>query len=356
MDQRPYLIALQQVKGLGPVKIRQLLDAFNNRADQIWQTNPRLLPSITQQIIDNFKQSQSTFDPLKYFQDIQAKGIKVTSILDNDYPQTLREIYDPPLLLFYQGQLPENYDKNIAIVGSRKMSGYGKLVTEKFSATLSQAGLTVVSGLARGVDTIAHQAAVENDNYTIAVLGCGLDHIYPEQNAKLASKILENGCLISEYQPEITPLPGNFPRRNRIIAGLSIGTLVTEADLNSGSLITARHSLETGREVFAVPGPITSQGSRGPHALIQNGAHLVTDPEQILDILGIQPITKTTKTLNLSDSEQQIIHHLTQESVHIDELAHRLNLSASILNATLLKLEIAGLITNLGSGNYSVKL
>ena len=248
-------------------------------------------------------------------------------------------------------------NKAIAIVGTRKVTGYGRIVTEKFATDLSQAGLTIVSGLARGADAIAHKSAIKSSGRTIAVLGGGLNKVFPPENIRLASQIADGfGAVLSEFPPDNPSLPGNFPARNRIISGLSLATLVTEAASNSGSLITARLALEQGREVFAVPGPVTSSFSRGPYELIKEGARIVMEAQEILEELGISENRfvelKTNSLENMSDQEKSIISLLENEGKHIDEICRQLNLPAGAVSGTLLKLEIAGVVRSLGNGNY----
>ncbi len=242
-------------------------------------------------------------------------------------------------------------------MGTRKVSGYGRLVTEKLVSELVEAGLTIVSGLARGVDSVAHQTAVKEKGRTLAVLGGGLNHIFPPENTRLAEEIAKGfGAVLSEFPPDSPSLPGNFPARNRIISGLSRAVLVTEAAEDSGSLITARDALEQGRDVFAVPGPITSELSKGPLTLIKQGALLVTSADEILEELGlgkiINPRLQMTNSIVLSEAEQKIVDCLAPESKHVDEICRELKISAATVSAALIKMEISGLVKNLGAGVF----
>lgn len=353
------MLALHNVPGLGPIRLKALLDHFQD-PKQIWQLDENDLASIgvPESVRKAIKEAQKNFEPEKFQETLKQLKIQFITIFDDSYPTLLKQIHNPPIVLYYKGQLPNPNLSCIGVVGTRKMTGYGKLVTEKFSAYLSQNGLVIVSGLAKGVDGIAHKAVVETKGQTIAVLGGGLKNIFPPEHQALATSIIEGGfgAVVSEYPPEQPSLPGNFPARNRIIAGLSKGVVVTEASEDSGSLITAQMALEQNREVYAIPGPITSEYSKGPSALIKQGAKLVTDPQEILDDLGISsyPVIKLDREsqIVLSASEQAILDQLLGENKHIDELCRILDTSTSAVAACLIKLEIRGLVKNIGGGTY----
>ncbi len=243
----------------------------------------------------------------------------------------------------------------IGVVGTRKITGYGKTVTEEFTKGLVEANFTIVSGLARGVDTVAHNTALSTQGRTLAILGGGLNHIFPPENTNLAKTIEDGfGAVISEFPPDYPSLPGNFPARNRIIAGLSKAVLVTEATEDSGSLITANLSLEYGRDVFAIPGPITSSLSKGPANLIKQGASLAFEVSDILQALGVEnsPRAPKVEPSNLSETERTILKCLENENKHIDEICRELNIKAAQVSAGLVKMEILGLVKSLGGGNY----
>ncbi len=283
-----YLLALHSIKGLGPIRLKAVLDYFGD-PKLAWEADGRELARIglPKNVVALVLETRRKLDPQKYQEDVEKAGIGWLTIFDENYPRLLKEIYDPPVVLYVRGQtLPED-EKAVAVVGTRKITGYGQLVTEKLTRGLSEAGVTVVSGLARGVDSEAHRVALEAGGRTLAVLGGGLKKIFPPENLALAHRIADGGgALISEFAPDEPSLPGNFPARNRIISGLSQAVLVTEAAEDSGSLITAKDALEQGREVFAVPGPITSEVSFGPSMLIKQGARLVTDAGEIFEDLG----------------------------------------------------------------------
>jgi DNA processing protein len=361
MENIEYLLALQSIHGLGPVRLKNLLDYFGD-PKLIWKADIReiIARGIPRPTVENFIQARKNLDPEKYVEEIKKSKINWLTIYDDNYPKLLKEIYDPPLVLFYLGDILPEDDRAMAIVGTRKITGYGQLITEKFAAELSKSGLTIVSGLARGVDACAHRAVVENNGRTLAIMGGGLKNIFPPENIALAKRIIEgHGALISEFAPDEPSLPGNFPARNRIISGLSLATLVTEAAEDSGSLITAKSALDQGREVFAIPGPITSELSKGPSVLIKQGASLVCDPSEILESLGLDKISSSQKQLveneeiKLSKEEKLIWESLENENKHIDEICRNLNLSAAFVSASLIKMEIRGLIKNLGGGNYT---
>lgn len=356
----PYLLALQSINGLGPVRLKALLEYFKD-PKLVWEARQKELEEIgiPRSVTGLLADTRKKLNPDDYAGQVAKSGIKWLTIFDADYPELLKQIYDPPVVLFYKGEIPKNIARYIAVVGTRKLSGYGKMVTEKFVSFLTEAGLVITSGMARGVDTVAHQTAISAKGQTVAVMGGGLKQIFPPENAGLADKIIENGlgAVISEFAPDQPSLPGNFPARNRIISGLSLGVLVTEAAEGSGSLITAKCALDQGREVFAVPGPINAEGSKGTALLIKQGARLVTEPEEILEELGIEKDqrarTLNAEDLKLSDTEKKILECLIKENKHIDEICRELKMAAAEISAGLVKMEIKGIVKNLGGGNYS---
>ncbi len=305
-------------------------------------------------VIENLKSQKRNFDPNKYVDQLEKWGIKVLTIYEESYPKRLRQIYDPPIIVYYKGEFLDSDYVAIGVVGTRKITGYGRSVTEKFTQDLTSRGFTIISGLARGVDTVAHKTALGNKGRTIAVLGGGLNKIFPPENKYLADQISNGfGAVITEFAPNKDSTPGNFPSRNRTIAGLSVGVLVTEAAEDSGSLITARIALEEGRSVFAVPGPITSSLSKGPAELIKNGARLAFSIDDVLDELGIDSVPNINSTnFKLNETEEKVLICLENEGKHIDEICRTLNLKASEISSTLVKLEILGIVKNLGGGNY----
>jgi DNA processing protein len=293
---------------------------------------------------------------------LDRKKIRIVTIFDKKYPENLKKIFDAPVILFYKGNLKPEDKYSISIVGTRRASGYGKIVTEKFAGELSEIGIPLISGLARGIDSISHRISISRNNLTYAVLGCGADVVYPPENRKLYDEIVGKGAVISEYDPGTEPDKVNFPKRNRIISGISIGTLVIESGLKGGALLTAGFALDQNREVFAVPGYINSPSSEGTNTLIKNGhAKLVTSTDDILKELEIKlkPVLykevaeKTNLEIDrLPVSEKKIYESIEYEPVNIDEINERTGLVISDCLVNLLSLEFKGLIRQLPGKNF----
>jgi DNA processing protein len=349
-----YLITLQLIDGLGSARLKMLLDFYKDPAC-LWQISISELKEfkLPQNVIKSFEKGRQTLDPDKEFQKVKDYGIQVVSLYDKNYPEILKQIYQPPVLLYFVGEIPD-LNCSIGIVGTRQVTGYGSLVTKSLTEGLVNRGFCIISGLARGVDTIAHQTAIEFGGKTIAVLGGGLNNIFPRENIALAQKIARTfGAVVSEYHPDAPSLPGNFPARNRIISGLSQAVLVTEAAKGSGSLITAQSALEQGKTVYAVPGPINSVLSEGPLELIRDGAKLVTKTEDIVEDFGHLSEIKPARAVNsLNRLEYQIITELSKEKKHLDELTRLLGLPPAKIASSLLKLEIEGFVSSEGNGVY----
>ncbi|OGE44353.1 DNA protecting protein DprA [Candidatus Daviesbacteria bacterium RIFCSPLOWO2_01_FULL_39_12] len=361
MNNIAYLLALHSINGLGPIRLKALLDYFKD-PKLAWEASGGELKKagVPQSVAELLMETRNSLDPQKYLDEIKKSGIKWMSIFDDDYPKLLKEIYDPPVIFYYKGEILKDDENAVGVVGTRKMTGYGRAVTKQLVEELVLAGLTIVSGLARGVDAQAHSTALENNGRTIAILGGGLNKIYPPENGQLAEKIIDgHGAVISEFPPDYPSLPGNFPSRNRIIAGLSKAVLVTEAAEDSGSLITAKLAVEQGREVFAVPGPITSSLSKGPIDLIKLGAKAIFDAQEILDEMGMGKVKssklKVKSVEELSKEERLVWECLENDTLHIDEIGRKLNVKAATISALLIKMEIKGIVQNLGNGNYCRK-
>jgi len=294
---------------------------------------------------------------------LKAQEGKVIDLGDERYPELLRAIHDPPAVLYCDG-LPEPSDRQaVAIVGSRLATPYGLRVTEELARALSRQGFTIVSGFARGIDAAAHCAALAAGGRTIAVLGCGLDVDYPPGHAPLRAEIAGSGAVLTEFDPGTPPRATNFPRRNRIISGLALGVVVVEAAEDSGSLITARLALEQGREVFAVPGPIDVPTSRGTHGLIKQGAKLVETVDDIveellpqldrpLQTLKTEPIAALSEHGELSPSERTVLHLMSREPLHLDDLTERSRLTTPTVAGILLGLELKALVKQLPGQRY----
>jgi len=282
-------------------------------------------------------------------------GIKVLTWDSEEYPINLRNIHDPPPVLYIKGELLPEDDWAVAVVGTRRASVYGKEAARRLSTDLAQNGVTVVSGLAAGIDAIAHQAALDAGGRTLAVLGSSVDIIYPEQNLRLAQQVQEQGALISEYPLGTPPERSNFPPRNRIISGLSLGTVVVEAGARSGALITADFGLEQGREVFAVPGSIFQRSCEGTNRLIQDGAKPVLSVNDILEELNLSQITQQAEvraTVPTTPIEKQVLDLLSSEPMHVDEVGRAADLPASTVAGTLALLELKGLARQAGGMSY----
>ncbi len=360
MTNTPYLLALHSIDGLGPIRLKAIVDYFKD-PKLAWEADQKQLLQIgiPKNAVELLAETRKKLDPQTYIESIRKSNIKWITVFDQDYPSLLKQIYDPPIVLYYKGEFQPQDEKAIGVVGTRKMTSYGRVVTTQFTQGLVSAGLTIVSGLARGVDSEAHWTAVKNEGRTLAILGGGLNQIYPPENRSLAEKIIDGyGAVMSEFPPDYPSMPGNFPARNRIISGLSLAILVTEAAQDSGSLITARLALEQGREVFAVPGPITSNLSKGPIDLIKEGARPVTSADEILEELGITKRSNMLDTSNitdLSEEEKQVLEILDNENRHIDEIGRMLNFPSPKISSLLLKMEISGLVQSMGAGIYCKK-
>lgn len=354
-----YLLVLHSVYGLGPIRLKALLDYFQD-PKLAWDASKKDLLNIgiPENVIKNLSEAQKTLDIDEYLQNLKNQKINWITIYDESYPYLLKEIQNPPMLLYFKGDI-STVDNTFAVVGSRKMTSYGKFVTEKFTEELVAAGVVIVSGLAKGVDATAHRTTLKNHGKTFAVVGGGLNKIYPPENIRMSEEIVESGgALISMFPPDESSLPGNFPARNRIISGLSKGVLVTEADIDSGSLITARFAVEQGRDVFVVPGPINSILSKGPMSLLKEGAMPVMETVEILEALGINSMKNAQLTMknyeDLPAEEKLILEILQNEQKHLDEICRELGKSIPQVSSIILKMEISGLVKNLGGGIYTV--
>jgi DNA processing protein len=389
------LIHLNLISGIGNHTIRRLLAAFGSAEKSVAATSAELAqidgltPDVRQQLIDG----RSHAPLAQELELIQQHQCHIVTINDDAYPPLLKQIHDPPALLYIIGEFPLQNAPSIAIVGSRSPTEYGKTISHQLSHQLAERGITVVSGFARGIDTCVHRGALEAGGRTVAVFGCGLSIIYPETNRALAGEIIKSGALISEFPMTMPPRGNNFPRRNRVISGLTLGTLVVEASDRSGSLITARHAAEQGREVFAVPGQIFSNVSRGTHSLINQGATLINSVDDLLDALpqdytkGLggesfeptrqpppakqsykaarpqpaeekstpAPQPKTKVELNLTLDEQAVLSVIDTSSIHIDEITRVTQLPIGKVSSLLVMLELKGIVQQLPGKQFVKK-
>jgi len=358
--EKAYLFGLAQVEKISPRHLDFLLSFFQS-AEAAWKASAARLnkvPGITSEAVNELVARRKKIDPVEYLDCLQSKGIRVIFKGEREYPVLLRYIYDPPPVLYVRGELDPAALQTIAVVGARKATPYGLAVAEKLGRDLARKGFLVVSGMARGIDSAAHRGALAGGGKTLAVLGCGLNVVYPRENRRLMEEIAANGAVISEFPMDSGPAGWHFPRRNRIISGLSRGVVVVEAAEKSGSLITVDCALEQGREVFAVPGPVTGKLSRGPHNLIKMGAKLVDNVGDILEELGIMPDTPKKDENNahtikgLNDAEKKLYSLLSLDPVQSEELIQRTGMTGQEVTATLLGMEIRGLVKQLPGRRY----
>jgi len=343
-------IILSKTPRLGPVKFNQLIKYFGCPEKILSASSEELsrIPKMDQGTLDYITNKAKELNVEKDLTLMDKLGVELITSEDTEYPSILKTIFDPPFVLYVRGKLKKEDENSVAIVGTRRATNYGKITARKLSRDLAKKGITVVSGMARGIDTSAHWGALEAGGRTIAVLGCGVDAIYPFENKELMKAIIEKGAVISEFPLRAIPQPQNFPRRNRIISGLSKGVVIIEAPFKSGALITANFALEQGREVFAVPGNITSPYSQGSNLLIREGAKLVEDVEDILEELNIDWGEEEAKlTPSLSKEEKIIMEHLSREPLHINVLVKKSDLSPAKVAEGLIRLEIKGLVREL---------
>ena len=345
-------LALGLIRGLGGEGIRRLLTEFGS-AEAVFTASAHSLkaivkPDVAQQIVAGA--ADELFAPTLTW--LSDSNNHIVTLADSDYPQALLNISDPPFLLYAKGNLALLNQAAIAVVGSRYATPQGSNNATAFAKSLSAAGLCVISGLAHGIDAAAHQGGLAERGSSIAVVGTGLDKVYPAANRGLAHELAQHGLLISEFALATPPLAGNFPRRNRIISGMSLGCLVVEASLQSGSLITARLAMEQGRDVFAIPGSIHSPQSKGCHALIKQGAKLVESAQDVLEELsGRIPSAAPSMDENAS-TDSPLLAHLGYDAVHIEILSQRSGLTVGELSAMLLTLELEGIVCTLPGGLY----
>ena len=364
MDEFYYWLALGQVLRNKPALSKKLIERFSTPEAVFASSIEELgtVEGITAELARKIKSFVHPVEDIKAeIKGVRDKGIQLVHLNHSGYPEILKNLIAPPLYFYMKGAVLRGDAKAIAIVGTRRPTTYGRKVAEMLATELSIAGFTIISGMARGVDTFAHQAVLKAGGRSIGVLGCGIDVIYPPENSLLFSEMAEHGAIISEFSPGAAPEKKNFPQRNRIISGLSLGTVVVEAAERSGSLITVRFALEQGREVFAVPGNINSPVSRGTNNLIKQGAKLVTCTEDILEefeqllTAGLKNVIKGTSVLekiSLSSDEESIYNILTLEPKHIDQIIIEGGVGPGTVMQLLLNLEIKGVAEQLAGSCY----
>ena len=355
-DFRPYWVGFNLVKGIGAVRFRALLDAFGDPRTA-WNAPVEDLRAagLSARLIENLVKLRTDVSLEKVWEGIQSQGVQVLTWKDENYPSRLSEFDNAPPVLYIRGEYRPEDEWAVAVVGTRRVTAYGRQVTESIARTLASRGVTVVSGLARGVDAIAHQAAIEAGGRTLAVLGCGVDRIYPPEHRQLAEQVIAHGALISDYALGTPPEAYNFPPRNRIISGLSLATVVVEAGAKSGALITANFAVEQGREVFAVPGNVMTPQSKGTNRLIQQGAHPLLDPEEILEVLELTLISEHREArvvLPADATEAQIFDILSHEPKHVDEIRAQADLPIEKVTAALAMMELKGMVRQVSGMRY----
>ncbi len=358
---RDALIVLNAIPGLGNKRVLELWKAFGSPV-KVWEalsTGVLRSMGLSQPLVLNME----TFNAAEFLEreevSLKACGGRIITLLDEGYPPGLREVPDAPAVLYVQGEFPQGMECSFAIVGSRRPTLYGLQMAEKFSRELSEIGVPIVSGLARGIDAAAHRGCLRSGGKTVGVLGCGLDVVYPRENAALFNEIRKSGCIISEFPFGTPPLAYNFPRRNRIVSGLSLGVLVVEAQLKSGALITADFALEQGREVFALPGRADSPLSQGPHAIIKQGAKMVLSVEDILEELPIRqreirqgPREGSGDSKGVAPEEKELLGIIKEGPVSLEALQGRTGRDLTGLIALLLSLQIKRVVREMPGKIY----
>ena len=349
-------VGFNKVPGIGAARLRALLDYFGD-LETAWNASAHDLrqAALDRRSLDNLLQVRDKLDLEAEMERLDRAGVRVLTWDDPDYPPNLRQVYNAPPVLYVRGCLDKRDEWAVAVVGTRRASVYGKEAARMVGTGLAQAGVTVISGLARGIDTVAHRTALDAGGRTVAVLGCGVDVIYPAQNARLAAEIVERGALVSEYALGTRPDARNFPPRNRIISGLALGTVVVEADLGSGALITAGFAAEQGREVFAVPGNIFARGNRGTNDLIKQGAKMVCGVADILEELNLTMVSEQAQVRAVipeNETEAVLLEHLSAEPVHVDALGRAVKLPIAQVSSTLALMELKGMVRQVGGMSY----
>ncbi len=355
-DDRKYWIGFSLIRGIGAVRFRRLLTEFDSLQDA-WGAPKKKLEQagLSGKIVENLLEIRQQVNLEQIWDALEKQGIQVLTWQDEAYPGRLKEIDQPPPVLYMKGSLLKQDELAVAVVGTRRVSMYGRQVAQEIAAGLAQNGITVVSGLARGVDAIAHTAALEHGGRTLAILGCGVDRVYPPEHRSLSQRIVQQGALLSDYPPGTGPDAVNFPPRNRIISGLSLAVVIVEAGEKSGALITASFAADQGRDVFAVPGSIHAPQSVGTNRLIQKGAYPFVSVEDLLETMDIMMVSRKTdarRTIPTDATEGKILRCLSDQPLHIDELSRLVELPVAQVSSTLTILELKGFARSLGGMNY----
>lgn len=356
LDDRAYWIAFNRVAGIGPARVTVLLEHFGD-LQAAWEADAFALSQagLDRRSVESVLETRRELSLERELAALARLDTQVLTWADEAYPRLLREIDAPPPVLYVRGSLQPKDEWALAVVGTRRASRYGREVTRRLVGELAGAGLTIVSGLALGIDGVAHEAAINAGGRTIAVLGSGVDQLYPASNRRLAVKAMDCGAVISDYPLGTPPEASNFPPRNRIISGLSLGTLVIEAGQKSGALITANFAAEQGRDVFAVPGSILSPASAGTNRLIRDGAVPVLEPEDVIRALNLElavPQQEAQSVLPENETEATILEALSKQPTHVDEVVRTTGLDAAKISSTLTMMELKGLVRSTGGMTY----
>ncbi len=356
MEDKRYWVGFTLIKGIGAVRLQALIQHFGD-LETAWKANPIDLAGagLGAKLVERVIQARESVDLEKISEQIARQGIHILTWEDESYPARLREIDQPPPVLYLRGEyLPDDVFA-VGIVGTRRVTPYGRQVTEEIASFLAANGITVVSGLARGVDAVAHTAALKAGGRTIGVLGSGVDRIYPPEHRALAEQMAERGAVVSDYAPGTPPDASNFPPRNRIISGLSLAVVVIEAGETSGALITAEFAAEQGREVFAVPGSILAPQSKGTNKLIQNGAQPLLSASDLMQALNLTRMGEhkaARKILPGDEVEAKLLAALGEQPIHVDELGNQTGLPIEKVSATLTLMELKGMVRQVGGMHY----
>jgi DNA processing protein len=357
MNPKAYWVGFNKIRGIGAVRTKKLLDFFGD-LEVAWSASEKSLldAGLNSKIVKTIIQTRRTLDVQAEYERILTKNIHIITILDDYYPKKLKTIEQPPPVIFLKGNICDADDFSVAIVGTRNLTSYGRQVTHDLAGFLARNNITVISGLARGIDSIAHDAALNAGGRTIAVLGCGVDVVYPPEHRNLSIRIQEKGALISDYYPGTQPDGQNFPPRNRIISGLSLASVIVEAGERSGALITAEFAANQGREVFAVPGPIYAIRSKGTNRLIRDGALPLTDFNDLLAALNLDLVEEyryAKKVIPREEIEEILLEVIKEEALHIDEIKNVTGLSMEKVSAALVMMELKGLVRKTGNVTYA---
>ena len=358
MDEVKYWIGFNIVRGIGPARFQALLDHFHD-LQSAWEATADELRAagLDRRALRNLLAAREKLDLDAQMARLEKADVQVMTWQSPGYPERLRNIYHPPPVLYLRGSLMPADEWSVAVVGTRRATVYGKEATRHIAGELARAGVTVISGLARGIDAVAHQATLDASGRTIAVLGSGVDVIYPAENRRLMQRIIEQGAVLSEYALGRPPEASNFPPRNRVISGLSLGVVVIEAGGRSGALITADYAAEQGRDVFAVPGNMFNRNSQGCNRLIQQGAKLVLSVKDILEELNLTMVAQQRELQAIvpeNETESLVLSFLSGDPLHVDELVRRTVLPISEVSSTLALMELKGMVRQVGGMNYVV--